>query len=208
MNGPLLALGSTAALAIAGLVKRGSRSAIPDLSVVTEGQDVRLGDRYVAGGISFDARSDGQGLGAVFSNANVDYEGFAVWMRPSEFLRLNPRLADTETFRERVGGLVAQLAAGVPFGPPFLVLNVLDDGGEPWTFQVRSHEGRHRMAAILAHAGDAAVPVHCFGPSWMRARDLSVEILSRANVMPDKRVGGAKFVVGAFALDGVAHVSG
>ena len=81
---------------------RGARNAQPpDLSLarLRDGQAVDTERDYRANGVTFSAAS---GAGATPNNENVNYMGFVVWMRPSEFLSLNPPLLQSQTQRGKI----------------------------------------------------------------------------------------------------------
>jgi len=221
-NGLPLTLGAVAALAVAGAVRRrGSRSPLPDASLGALGE----GDAFDperpytvtserGATVTFDPR---EGIGEVSDNANITYKGFVVWMPVSDWLALNPPI---EPQSDRVKGLESKLREGAAFGPPFLVVEVLDRDGLPISpydieddlgpvfggLRVRSHEGRHRMQAIRRFAGDVRVPVQIFFRSGFRARDFTPAMLRGARIQPDPRVKFAPAVpIRAFVLDGTMY---
>jgi len=221
-NGLPLTLGAVAALAVAGAVRRrGSRSPLPDASLGALGE----GDAFDperpytvtserGATVTFDPR---EGIGEVSDNANITYKGFVVWMPVSDWLALNPPIDGAS---DRVKGLEAKLHEGAAFGPPFLVVEVLDRDGLPISpydieddlgpvfggLRVRSHEGRHRMQAIRRFAGDVRVPVQIFFRSGFRARDFTPAMLRGARIQPDPRVKFAPAVpIRAFVLDGTMY---
>lgn len=225
-SGLPLALGSVAALAVAGLAsRRGSPSTLPSATLASDGRPgLRHGDTFDPGApytvtsmrgatVTFDPR---EGLGEVPDNAAVSHKGFVVWMPVSRWLELNPPIDGTS---DRVKGLEEQLRAGTAFAPPFLVVDVLDTDGFPISpydiedslasvfggLRVRSHEGRHRMHAIRRFAGDVSVPVQVFPRSGFRARDFTTEILQGARIQPDPRVTAPAFPIRSFVLRGVVY---
>jgi hypothetical protein len=103
------------------------------------------------------------GVGQVPLNQSVNYRGFTAMMRPSKFLELAadleaPKKSSVEYIRKAID-------QGKGVGSPFLNLDFE-------TGKVDSHDGRHRMLAILEKNGDAPVPVHIFGKGEQRARSL------------------------------------
>ncbi len=110
------------------------------------------------------------GLGAVSDNMNIGYFGFIVYMKPSDFLKLNP----TREVSDSVDFIYDQIAKGRKLGPPFLSVKYDE---QRHTFKVYSHEGRGRMLALLKHGYDNEVPVHIFprnaNGGELRARHLS-----------------------------------
>lgn len=128
------------------------------------------------------------GLGSVPYNANVDYMGLRVLMKPSVFLKLarplnEPRSADY---------IAQHLEAGGALGAPFLTLDIPEDWREGQFSeyaQVRGHEGRNRMIAIQKVEGDDPVEVHIF-PRGLRARHLTPEIVEQLQVAMIAEAGG------------------
>lgn len=121
--------------------------------------------RSRVGSVVFDAR---EGMGAVPDNGNVDYLGFVVMMKPSQFLRLasplhEPKAAIRDAIRD-----------GASVGPAFLQVDFRDE-----IPRVLRHEGRNRMHAVLDVNGDAPVPVHIFGYGD-RAHDITPEKIEAA----------------------------
>lgn len=124
-----------------------------------------------------------EGIGNVPDNRNVDYLGFTVHMRPSEFLALNPARDG-----ERDGNLDhlrAHVAAGHPIASPFLSPEWDDARGE---WKVIQHEGRGRMLVAHEEDPDQEIPVHVFPRGGMRARHLDRTHLF-ARIAPDRRTG-------------------
>jgi len=221
-NGLPLTLLSVGALAAAGAVRRrGSFSPLPEasLGVLRDGDAFDPERPYTVTSergatVTFDPR---EGIGEVSDNANITYKGFVVWMPVSDWLALNPPI---EPQSDRVKGLESKLREGAAFGPPFLVVEVLDRDGLPISpydieddlgsvfggLRVRGHEGRHRMQAICRFAGDVRVPVQIFFRSGFRARDFTPAMLRGARIQPDPRVKFAPAVpIRAFVLDGTVY---
>lgn len=123
------------------------------------------------GPLTFDQRN---GIGQVPFNENIKYMGFAVLMTPSQFLRL----AEARDFGKGSGlvGIKEALSSGKPMGSPFLDLLIDDSDGD--TTLVRQHEGRTRMKAVQEIWGEIPVLVHMFPASGLRARHLSLDIIS------------------------------
>jgi len=132
--------------------------------------------------VNVDNRS---GWGATPHNANVDYRGMAVRMRPSTFLKLALPLAandkDTAAIEQHIG-------AGGSIGAPFLEINAPDEWRDSGDYsqpaRVYGHDGRHRMLAIMRAEGDAPVEVHLFLMSkhseW-RNRHMTPEVMQALN---------------------------
>ena len=116
------------------------------------------------------------GLGSVPYNANVDYMGLRVLMKPSMFLKLAHRL-DNPTSVDHIAGHIEQ---GGALGSPFLTIDIpreWEDGDFSKDARVSGHEGRNRMMAIQKVEGDEPVEVHLFPRGGMRARHLTPDII-------------------------------
>lgn len=126
-----------------------------------------------------------KGWGAVPHNANVDYRGMAVMMKPSMFLALASPLPEGEPADK----IEQHLAQGGAIGAPFLEIMAPDEWrAEPPDFskpaRVYGHDGRHRMIAIQNTEGNAPVEVHLFLMSqrheW-RNRHMTPEVMQALN---------------------------
>jgi len=119
------------------------------------------------------------GLGAVPYNADVDYFGFKVTMKPSMFLRLGLPLDANDPEEQETIQYLRQQIDNPGFGAPFLTITVpqaWEDGDFNQEARVRDHDGRHRMYAILDQQGDAPVETHLF-LSQFRRRDITDDII-------------------------------
>lgn len=120
-----------------------------------------------------------QGLGAVPHNADVDYHGLQVVMRPSMFLKLSLPLDKNAPDEQKTIQHLKQQINDPGFGAPFLTV-VVPEAWENDDFgleaKVRDHDGRHRMYAILDEEGDDPVEVHIF-ISHFRRRDITDGII-------------------------------
>jgi hypothetical protein len=179
MQSTHLTLAAVAALAAAGAARRRG-SAARDLTTEDYSETVS--------GPKGQVRFGPQGIASVPSVRNIEYLGFMVWMRPSEFLRLNPvRDNDPAWMKEHIE---SGREIGVPFIDARLTDDSYDDDGLPLksgiTFQVTGHEGRTRMRAIQAVVGDVEVPVAVL-VRYMRARHFTPEGITGAAFLPDKR---------------------
>lgn len=96
------------------------------------------------------------GWGAVPYNQEVDYRGLRVKMKPSVFINL----AASRNGEPPVPKVVQHIKDGGSIGAPFLSIFVDEDDSQ--IPEVRGHEGRSRMAAILEVHGDVPVEVHLF----------------------------------------------
>jgi hypothetical protein len=208
VNVSLLLLGAGAI----GLAARGqgSRNAqISDLSLarLRDGQAVDAERDYRANGVTFSAPS---GAGATPNNENVNYLGFVVWMRPSEFLSLNPPLPQTQAQRSKIEAWHKSLAQGVKLGPPMLYVDLEDDAMDDdnnvlnGNFVVRNHEGRHRMKTLMG-LSDEPVPIHVFPGHRLRARHFRRFDFGGATFRPRSMASDVRVRPAAWALDGVLH---
>ena len=123
------------------------------------------------------------GLGATGNNRNVDYLGFTTYMRPKQFLDLNPvtpRHEPTASFMR------AHAQSGAKFAPPFL--NVMWHKKQK-RWHVQGHEGRNRAQVMHELQPDVEIPVHVFPrhpDQELRARHLTDEHVF-APIVPDSR---------------------
>jgi len=119
------------------------------------------------------------GIGAVPYNADIDYFGLRVKMRPSIFLSLaRPLPDDTNDSVEK------HISSGGSIGAPFLEISIpeaWDDNDFSKSAKVAGHEGRHRMSAIKKLEGDSPIEVHLIPRGGYRRRDLTDDIISNLN---------------------------
>ena len=120
-----------------------------------------------------------QGLGAVPHNADVNYFGLQVVMRPSMFLKLSLPLDKNSPDEQETRQHLRKHINDPGFGAPYLTV-VVPEAWESDDFsleaKVRDHDGRHRMYAILDEQGDQPVEVHIFVPHFRR-RDITDNII-------------------------------
>jgi hypothetical protein len=120
-----------------------------------------------------------QGLGAVPHNADVNYFGLQVVMRPSMFLKLSLPLDKNSPDEQETIQHLKKHINDPGFGAPFLTIAV-PESWETDDFsleaKVRDHDGRHRMYAILDEQGDQPVETHIFLPHFRR-RDITDGII-------------------------------
>jgi hypothetical protein len=124
-----------------------------------------------------------RGAGAVPKNADVDYFGLRVAMKPSTFLKLAAPLSRENA--TSVKGLAQHIQQGGTIGSPFLVVMIPNSwsvGNYRETAVVVGHEGRNRMMAVMEVDGDNPIEVHIFPTGehreW-RARNLTDDIINR-----------------------------
>jgi predicted nucleotidyltransferase len=123
--------------------------------------------------------NNSSGVGAVPHNADVDYFGLQVQMRPSMFLKLalpmDPHDPEERKAVEFCKGELNERGIGAPF------LNVsVPEAWEQGDFsleaRVKGHDGRHRCYAILEKEGDDAIEMHIF-IAYTRRRDITDEMI-------------------------------
>lgn len=122
------------------------------------------------------------GLGAVPNNANVDYFGLQVLMKPSTFLSLAKTLHSP---RNSVDYIRNHLKRGGKLGSPYLDVDIpleWEHNDFSSNASITGHEGRHRMLAVLQEEGDKPVEVHIFPRRGMRARHITSEMIKQLNV--------------------------
>ena len=119
-----------------------------------------------------------KGAGAVPYNQDVDYFGLRVKMKPTTFLKLaaplqGPHSAELEKY----------IADGGAIGAPFLDIMVppeWDENDFSKSAQIKGHEGRNRMTAILKLEGDKPIETHLF-VKYYRNRDLTPAFVENLN---------------------------
>lgn len=134
-----------------------------------------IASTYTINNILYDQRN---GLGNTPNGVQIDYFGWRVLMLPSMFLSL----AAPSGF-ENLKRVMKDIQANTPIASPFLDLALdKDDEGIflPKTCRVISHEGRHRMQAIMKLHGDIPIEVHLFFSGY-RHRHISMDLLTQIN---------------------------
>jgi hypothetical protein len=146
------------------------------------------------------------GIGSTPNNANVDYLGLRVRMRPSVFLRLARHLPEHLRRAGTMDFVGQAMAEGRGIGAPSFYIDIPEnwgDGAHEQAARVRGHEGRHRSVLAMQLFGDQAIEVHLFFNGGYRRKHLRPEwiedIRSRLVSEDGKLVesGG-----GLFELDG------
>lgn len=127
-------------------------------------------DEYKIGEITF---SGSKGFGSVPNNANVNYMGFIVFMKPSTFmsLALDDEGAQEGTSRD----LEKFMKEGYAIGIPWFSIRFAEDGNT--LPKITGHEGRGRMRMIRRVLGDEPIPVHMFPTGGMRSRDITKDMV-------------------------------
>jgi spore germination cell wall hydrolase CwlJ-like protein len=118
------------------------------------------------------------GLGSVPYNQEVDYMGLRVKMKPSTFLKLALPLEQERS----VDYIVKHIKDGGALGAPFLDISIpaaWEGGDLSKQAQVKGHEGRNRMIAIMKTEGDNPVEVHLFFKGGIRARHLTSDMIQK-----------------------------
>jgi predicted nucleotidyltransferase len=123
--------------------------------------------------------NNSSGVGAVPYNADVDYFGLQVQMRPSMFLKLAlPMDPHDPEERKAIAFCKGELNER-GFGAPFLNVSVpeaWEQGDFSLEARVKGHDGRHRCHAILEKEGDDAVEMHIF-IAQTRRKDITDEMI-------------------------------
>ncbi len=118
------------------------------------------------------------GLGSVPYNQEVDYMGLRVKMKPSTFLKLALPLDQEKS----VDYIVKHIKDGGSLGAPFLDISIpaaWESGDLDKQAQVKGHEGRNRMIAIMKTEGNDPVEVHLFFRGGIRARHLTSDMIQK-----------------------------
>lgn len=147
------------------------------------------------------------GWGSVPFNADIDYFGLRVLMKPSIFLKLAAPILEPTSKKD----IKNHLSTGGSIGAPFLNIKIpqeWDSGDFSKPAAVRNHEGRNRMLAILELEGDNPVEVHLIPTGGLRHRDMTPSVIKSLNsiLYPEglsfKTIRGPYFsVVGALDED-------
>lgn len=144
---------------------------------------------------------NGKGLGTTGYNANVDYRGLRVLMKPSVFLSLAAHLPSPTS----VDYIVQHMENGGALGSPFLIVDIPEqyfDGdftGLNYA-KVVGHEGRNRMLAIQKLEGDEPCEVHIFGYGEIRKRHFTPEIIEQLQLAMRSQDGKLTFAKGLGGL--------
>jgi len=123
---------------------------------------------------------DPKGLGSTPNGTNVDYMGFTVWMKASDFIKLNPIRDSTIDSTEYISKHF-QENEDIIIAPPFLSAEWVEDH-----WKVDGHEGRGRMIEVEKINPGSLVPVHIFPRHGNRARHLTEEMIF-ATIVADRR---------------------
>jgi len=209
VNVGLLLLGA-GAIGLAARRSGSGNAGAPDLSLsaLRDGQAVDAERDYRANGVTFSSSS---GAGKFPDNEEINYKGFVVWMRPSEFLRLNPPIPQSpQELRGKIRSWHDSIKGGVKLGPPILRVELKGDAMEdrynPLSghFVVLDHDGRHRMKAV-GEISDEPVPVHVVPGDGLMAHHLRRFDFGSASFRPISLASAVRVRPSAWALDGVAH---
>lgn len=125
-----------------------------------------------------------KGAGAVPYNADIDYFGLRVKMKPSVWLSLADELTIDPGTEDRIAKLAQYIKDGGAIGPPWYFVEIPDEwreGDLSKPAKITGHEGRHRMQAIIKAEGDVPVEVHLLPRGGLRTRDFTPEWIARLN---------------------------
>lgn len=105
---------------------------------------------FTYNGVLYDQR---RGVGNVPIQGQVNYEGYTVFMKISDFLSLNPLRMEpiSEEMRARISG-------GEPVASPWMNAEIEEDG----SVRITGHEGRGRAMVLQGMHGDIEIPVNIF----------------------------------------------
>lgn len=160
-----------------------------EIAKLPEPSASNIESQFKVGKIAFD---NVNGKGATPNNQNVNYMGFAMELKPSQFLDL--AIKEEGGSEKRADAFIELFEEGVAIASPFLQVDIDYDAWEQKKhvfMKVVGHEGRGRMAAISKFEGDVFVPVHVF-PRMLRARHFSEEFfrsLRKAGMRPSSDGG-------------------
>ena len=124
------------------------------------------------------------GAGATPNNADIDYFGLRVKMKPSTWLKMAGELQLDAFTSDRIEKLADYIKDGGSIGAPFFLISIPPEWEEDNFIHAASiygHEGRHRMNAILAAEGDNPVEVHLFPMGGLRARHITPKWIQQLN---------------------------
>ncbi|MFP3949430.1 MAG: hypothetical protein ACLFWG_11945, partial [Longimicrobiales bacterium] len=131
------------------------------------GPDTTEGRMLLPGGLIID--NDG-GVAATGFNSNVNYRGFTLMLRPSEFAGFAGEMAREEEGRPEYFDQAQESGRGI--ASPFLEVRIPEDS-ESGGWEIEGHEGRHRMRWIQNRYGDIPIPVHFIPRGHARARHIT-----------------------------------
>lgn len=120
---------------------------------------VSLSAAYHRGQVYYDNE---RGKGAIPYNAEIDYKGIRVMMRPSMYLSLCKPLIKGQAEATNFEFLKEYIKGGNPIGAPWLYVDLPHVNGAFTTdgARIAGHEGRNRTLAIMELYGDHPMEVH------------------------------------------------
>jgi len=131
-----------------------------------------VSEKFFGGPVLYDQK---HGIGNVPDNQEVKNKGFAVMMKPSKFLELATHLDKDDPYSRKSIDYIKKNMGNKGLGSPFLDVAFSTKGKSP---EITSHDGRHRMQAILETHGDIPVLVHIFPAGGMKAKHITPENIS------------------------------
>lgn len=163
--------------------------------------------KFSVGKIKFDSK---KGMGAMGFNSNINYMGYTVWMKPDQFLKLNPERVDKKGPVE----IKQKMESGESIAPPFMDGVYDPKSGKT---KIMGHEGRGRMMAAHQIQPDMEIPVHIKirtlqddGAKWeTRARSIDPEATFATLTSDGRRKGSSyQFTPDRTILNKKEHASG
>ena len=135
------------------------------------------------GNVRFDQN---KGIGATGHNGNIRYEGFVIYMKPQEFLKLNPYRSKAIENLPKIHQMLH--VEKKPMASPFLLAR-WNNKEKFW--KVEGHEGRGRSMSLHAAQPDVEIPVHVIPRGQeeeIRARHLTPEMVNAAFIPDDRAI--------------------
>ncbi len=135
-----------------------------------------LHKNHINESVVIDNSMEEKNLGVTGYNANIDYRGLRVMMKPSTFLKLARFMPG-----EHSEYIENHIKNGGAIGSPFLIIDLppawTDSGDFSQPARVIGHEGRNRMKAIRKLYGDEPIEVHIIVSGEFRARNFTPAII-------------------------------
>lgn len=136
--------------------KYGQRYTEAEKAELTSPNLKNIGGAFIVGKTIFDNQ---HGKGQTPNNEEILYHGFAVEMKPSDFLKI----VEKQDREEDAKSIAAKMLDNMPYGSPLLFIKPNIDewkSGKTLMTKVVGHEGRARSLASQKINGDVFIPVH------------------------------------------------